>query len=252
MSNSRKNNFSYPFISIITPTNRDHYMDKVFDNYSRQDYPNKEMIIVLNKNSMSLAKWKNKAKDYLNVKVFQLDEENSLGACKNYGIEQSKYDYIAHFDDDDYYAPNYLNNAMSVFSKVDTDIVGKATTYAYLEAKKMLVIYNPSHQNMYINRLPDATLVYKRSVFDRVKFAHMNLGVEHEFEKRCLDKGFKLYSGDKYDYVIFRASDKSQHTWKDDDHILLFTSQVISITENYEKLVVDNRLLKLKSKKKQY
>jgi len=112
-------------VSIIVCTMRQSCMKNVFDNYSRQNYNNKEMIIVLNNNKMDLSKWQKQSNLYKNVKVFQLDEKITLGTCMNYGISQSSHDVIAKFDDDDYYGPKYLLDSVKAFQRHDADVIAK-------------------------------------------------------------------------------------------------------------------------------
>lgn len=42
-------------ISIITCTNRHNYLNNLFQNYSRQKYANKELIIIINNNKIPLS-----------------------------------------------------------------------------------------------------------------------------------------------------------------------------------------------------
>ena len=130
-------------ISIITCTQRENFIETVFENYQRQEWQDKELIIILNNDAMSLRKWQNKAKSYENISVYQLSESISLGSCLNFGIEQSKYDYIAKFDDDDYYAPKYLTHAMSELRRKGASVVGKISAYMYFEDKNLLTVHMP-------------------------------------------------------------------------------------------------------------
>ncbi|MEH7483552.1 glycosyltransferase, partial [Neobacillus drentensis] len=114
-------------------------MDNVFKNYQQQTWREKELFIILNKDSMDIDKWIKKAKKYPNVWVYQLHEKAALGDCLNFGVLNSNYDIIAKFDDDDYYGPDYIANAMSVFEDPNISIVGKSSIYIYFKNKKALI-----------------------------------------------------------------------------------------------------------------
>lgn len=232
-----KDNHTPPYVSIITPTNREYCAETLFENYERQKYQNKELIIVLNNDNMSLEEWMQKAKNYDNVRVFQLPESATLGECRNFGIENAQYSYIANFDDDDYYGPNYLVNAMKIFDRTNADIIGKLTSYIYFEESKRLGIYIQNKENQYVNHVPDATIIAKKHVFDHVKFPPITLGVEKVFLKECLKKGFKLYSGDRNDYVIIRRSNKEEHTWRDSDKDLFRYYKILMRTNDFTSFV---------------
>lgn len=236
-----KDDYISPYVSIITPTNREYCMDTLFENYERQKYNKKELIIVLNSDLMSLEKWTQKAKNYDNVRVFQLPESATLGECRNLGIEHAQYSYIANFDDDDYYGPNYLVNAMKIFETTNADIIGKLTSYIYFEESKKLGIYFQNKENQYVNHVPDATIIAKKHVFNHVKFPSITLGVEKVFLKQCLKKGFKLYSGDRNDYVIIRRANKEDHTWRESDKELFRYYKILMRTNDFTKLIEKSR-----------
>ena len=115
-----------PGVSIMTCTNRPSRMENVIRSYLRQRYQPKELIIILNNNSMSRKEWQWRVKGYSGIKVFQLDEKVSLGECYNSAVEHASFDYVAKFDDDDYYAPNFLGGEMAAFDYTYADIVGKS------------------------------------------------------------------------------------------------------------------------------
>ena len=104
-------------VSIICCTTRDQYIRNVFRNYKRQSYAKKEMIIVLNHDDMNIRMWKRKARKYRNVKIYKVPERYELGKCLNYGIRKAKYNILAKFDDDDYYAPDFLKETVTAIKK---------------------------------------------------------------------------------------------------------------------------------------
>ena len=63
------NKTSQPEVSIITPTNKAKYINNIFTNYTRFNYPNRELIIILNNNNLNIDDYKIKAQDLKNVQV---------------------------------------------------------------------------------------------------------------------------------------------------------------------------------------
>lgn len=59
-------------VSIIVCTNRPQFFDNILQNYSRQRYKSKELIIVLNHDSMNLALYQNRVRNLANVHVYQV------------------------------------------------------------------------------------------------------------------------------------------------------------------------------------
>ncbi|MCF6465679.1 glycosyltransferase [Clostridium sp. Cult2] len=208
-------------VSIIMVTMRQNCMQNIFDNYKRQDFEKKEMILVLNNNNLNINEWLDVAEQYENVTVFQLDEKITLGNCLNFGILYSKYDFIAKFDDDDYYGPKYLSDLIKAFDIVDADVVGKKTSFVYFEKSKTLAVRNPENENKYVKHMDGPTLLIRKKVFNRVRFANIPRGVDTQFSKDCVKNGFKIYSTNKYHHVYVRHDSLDKHTWKIKDEDLL-------------------------------
>lgn len=223
-----------PGVSIITCTNRTKFIERVFDNYMRQTYQPRELIVILNSNSMSLGQWKIRAAAYPNISVFQLDERKTQGECLNYAVAKSKYDYIAKFDDDDYYAPAFLENMMPTFGYVDAGIIGKWTCYFYFESSKTLALFSPGHENCYVERVHGASMVIKKDVFNTVRFRNINAGEDLEFCRDCRLKDILTYSTDQYNFVAIRRPDVRTHSWQDEEEVILSSyCQIISQTDDY-------------------
>ncbi|WP_409291608.1 glycosyltransferase family protein [Peribacillus sp. SCS-37] len=222
-------------VSIITCTNRSHSMDLVFQNYENQVWPNKELIIILNKDDMNLKEWRNKAKMYENVSVFRQSEHYNLGKCLNFAVDNARYPFVSKFDDDDYYAPNFLTDLMHAFEYTDADIVGKGTYYSYLEGMKVLALRSPKPENQFVNFISGATMIVKKSIFNSVRFSEdVKRGSDTIFLKDCISKNYKIYSSDKYNYVCLRSSNVEEHTWKIKDMDFLRKCSIVAYTEDYK------------------
>lgn len=208
-------------VSIITCTKRPQYLDNMFDNYHRQLWKRKELIIILNNDKMKLETYKNKAAKYKNVSVFQLPEETSLGKCLNFAVRKAKYSYIAKFDDDDYYAPSYISESIQALQKTGADIVGKRAHFMYLKGSKVLILRNHQDENKFVSIVPGATLVIRRKVFEKVLFPDQNRGEDDKFCLKSKAKGFKIFSSNKYHFAAIRRKNSQNHTWIISDKELL-------------------------------
>ncbi|MCI4621423.1 hypothetical protein AT960_11155 [Priestia megaterium] len=225
-------------ISIICCTKRQDFMENVFQNYENQTWKRKELIIILNKDHMDIKKWKARAETVPNAFIYQLQEEKTLGECLNFGIEKARYNFIAKFDDDDYYAEKYLNDSMEVFNRVNVDLVGKRTIYMYFENKKVLALHKPGKENRFVTQgLKGATLIFKKEISEKILFPKLNLGEDTIFIRQCVKNGFKLYSMDRNNYVCLRTEKDGHHTWNIDNNILLKKSSIICETADYKTFI---------------
>ncbi|WP_053956179.1 glycosyltransferase family protein [Inediibacterium massiliense] len=222
-------------VSIITCTNRKHCMNNIFENYARQTYPYKELILILNNNHMNYDRWIKESKKYENVTIFQIDEQKTLGECLNFAISKSKFDYISKMDDDDYYAPNYMIDMMNAFVYTDADVVGKHAYYIYLPDYNILALKFPNTENQYTPFVAGSTLTFKKKVFEKIKFiTHKPSGCDSEFLLDCKKNGFKIYSTDRFNYAGSRRANLEDHTWKITPDEFLRKCEIILYTKDYQ------------------
>lgn len=225
-------NTNDPGVSIITCTKRFDFISNIIENFNRQKYVKKELIIILNNNNINLCEAEQIAKQYENIRVFQLNEEISSGECLNFGIEQSKFEIISKFDDSDYYAPDYLVDIINAYSYTDAEIIGKCSYYIYFEDSKILAIKHPNKENMYTKFIKGSTLTFKKEIFNKVKFPNKSSNEDIQFLKNCINNSFKIYSTDRFNYVYIRHNCTNEHTWKIQNKDLL--KECIIINSNIE------------------
>lgn len=238
-------------MTVITCTNREMMMDNVFHNYSIQTMKNKELIIILNKDEMNLDVWRNEAKKYPSVTVCQLPERMMISECKNIAIRKAKYDHIAKFDDDDYYAPAYLQTAWDVFMKnPEADIVGKSSVYFYFQDRKLLCLFSSANENTWTDHVIDSTLSFKKDIFQHVRYRKWKVGTDKIFQRDCIAKGYNIFSTDRYNHTVIRRSNQ-HHTWKITEQSFIDICTNVVYTNDYQSIVT-SPLLCYQSKKANY
>ncbi|BCU81237.1 glycosyl transferase [Polycladomyces abyssicola] len=227
-------------VSVITCTMRSNQVHNIFRNFVSQMFRKKELIIILNRKNMSLPQWLQVAKKFKNVRVYKIPGD-TLGACLNFGITKARYSFIAKFDDDDYYAPKYLSQAVHALKTTNASMVGKGATVTYFENIKTLAIRKPHHESKFLNEiqmpgphLGGGTMVFKKNVYPYVKFPNRTLCEDIIFQQRLRMKGYKIYSTDRYYYVSIRRKNKHTHTWKGTDEKVLRECKIIARTQDYK------------------
>jgi hypothetical protein len=220
-------------VSVILCTNRTQFLTNIFSNYGRQLYEPKELILVLNKNTMDVNKYRSVARDYHNVSVYQTDESMSLGKCLNFAGSKAKYPIIAKFDDDDYYSPYYLNGVVQCFNTSKADVLGKNTCYLYLKSRNLLLLFHPNRSNQHTDMVMGSTLAFRRMIFNKVKFRDVSRGEDTYFFRDCTKHKVKIYSCDPFNYVCIRRRNRFSHTWSIDERTILEHSVQITKTKNF-------------------
>ena len=224
-------------VSIITCTIRKEFMNNLFTNYKQQVWKEKELIIILNKDELDLKKWRKKAAKYPNVRVYQLHEKATLGDCLNFGIEKANYDFIAKFDDDDYYGPYYLSNSMGAFQNKDISILGKSSYYVYFKNKRALMLIQ-NKENSFDETVAGATFIFRKEVYQKVQFEKRSRAEDYFFIEECKKSGYKIYATTKNDFAVIRH-DTDSHTWKISDEDFLEWGELISYTDDFKSIVTD-------------
>lgn len=222
-------------VSFIGCTIRDEMMDNIFENFDRQEWGEKELIIILNKDEMEIEMWKKRSKDNDNVSIYQLPEEKTLGECLNLGIEMAQYDIVAKLDDDDYYSPYYLTEAMEVFTTTDAQLVGKGKSFMYFEKDQLLTIRKLGSENQAgISSLKGGTLIFKKEIYPKIKFPSIiGNGTDSKFVSACKRNNIKIHTTSRYNYVYIRRANNNSHTYKRSNKTLKQKSQVIGKVKNY-------------------
>lgn len=207
-------------ITVLTPTNRASNINNIVDNFLRQNFSDKELIILVNYANFNIAKWANVISKHDNISVYNLGNKISLGNSLNIGVLKSKFDYIAKFDDDDYYSQDYLNSSFKSLINSNSDIVGKNCYYIYFQDENLIGLKYSKYENRYCQRVAGSTLFFKKEIFNRIQFKDKNLGEDKDFCTNAMKYGFKIFSSDRKHYIYIRKN-KNQHTWKINNNFLI-------------------------------
>lgn len=227
-------------ITVIACTIRSSCIDNVFDNYDRQLWKNKKMIIVLNNDRMDIEVYKQRANQYPagEITVYQLPQKYRLGRCLNYAIKRADNGLIAKFDDDDYYGPKFLREAARAIKHGRASIVGKNTAYLYFKGKRALMVFRRGGEWKYRRHLKGGSLVFRKSVWRRVKFpANRKAGTDSKWLSSCIRRGFRAFSVSKRHYVCVRRKNWNSHTQKKSTRRYMRRCRLVRRTTNFQRYV---------------
>ncbi|EFM10415.1 glycosyl transferase family 2 [Paenibacillus curdlanolyticus YK9] len=229
-------------VTVVSPTMRPQLMKQLLDNYARQQGVRKELIIVLNRKGMSMKRYKRAASAYDNVRVLRIAGRRPLGDCLNYAASRARYPYIAKFDDDDYYGPLYLSEAVNTFRVTKADLVGKSSFFFYFPHRQTLLLRRqPFRPYSGVKRIAGATIMFHQRVFKRVKFGKKRQGSDVQFIRACLRKGFRLRTSSRYHFAAIRRANRMSHTWKVRERQLFADRRAMVIRTKQFKLYVNRQ-----------
>lgn len=103
-----------PLVSIVTPTfNRSRYLREAIESAQAQTVRNFEHIVI---DDHSTEDVESVVREFHNPEIRYIRNETNLGMSKNYNkaFKEAKGEYIALFEDDDIWLPDYLEKQLAV------------------------------------------------------------------------------------------------------------------------------------------
>lgn len=200
-------------ISVITPTrNRDRFLKNALTYFRRQDYTNIEWLIL--DDSPQAAECRG---DLTGENIFyqHTDRKISVGEKRNILVEQARGEIIIQFDDDDYYAPNYVSSMVAALTELGADLINlrgwfmydvRSDFFGYWDLmQKEGPHYRCDHDGVALTMLtPENNLdfennqlgfgfsyAFKRKVWEEIKFPTIDWNEDGEFSLKVRTK-FKV------------------------------------------------------------
>lgn len=160
------------------------------------------------------------------------NSDDSLGERFNSAVAISRGEFIAKMDDDDFYFSNYLSDMLLPFQYGDYGMVGKTETYVYLSGSNKLIKRFPGMKHRDVDFVAGPTFVLKAEVFKKYKFSPVNRGEDSDLISRMKRDGVRIYATDPFNFIQWRSSDSSAHTWGVEDDFFL-TGKQTEIVASY-------------------
>jgi glycosyltransferase involved in cell wall biosynthesis len=181
----------WPLVSCIMPTfNRRAFVPLAIGNFLRQDYPNKELIIV-DDGSDDVA---DLAEGHACVRYLRLGTKTSIGAKRNLACGEARGELIAHWDDDDWYAPDRLRYQAAPILSGEADLTGLVNTFVLeLPVGAFWTVLPHLHRRMFVGDVHGGTLVYRRAIFEGgVRYPNSNLAEDAALLRQSMRRGQRL------------------------------------------------------------
>jgi len=154
-----------PLVSCIMATrDRPDYVLQSIRYFQRQDYPNRELLILDDDVGPDLG---TEIEDDSHIRYLRMPGRLSIGAKRNRACELARGTFIAQWDDDDWYAPSRLSAQLEPLLSGAAQISGlSAGAFFDLSRWQFWRVSPELHRRMFVGDVHGGTLVYHRSVFD--------------------------------------------------------------------------------------
>jgi glycosyltransferase involved in cell wall biosynthesis len=183
-----------PLVSCIMPTaNRAKYIPFAIDYFMRQNYPNKELVIVDDgKEPIS-----NLIPDDDRIKYYYYEPLGTIGIKRNVAIELTNGEIIMHWDDDDWHAADWISQQVNFLFTTGADITGIRHVHYFSPIMNRFWqgdAHNRNNPNSIV-WLNGATLGYWKTYWKKHPFKDLQTGEDDDFIQQ---PGAKVFA---HDYI---------------------------------------------------
>lgn len=178
-----------PLCHVLVPIHRSADWENVLKNFSQQKWRNRILIAIVNGDAKN---------DNMHQCFRVLKSGNHAGLARNVGLQYAREygsEFIAFFDSDDYYSPNYLTECYEGMLK--SKIVGKRCHFVY-DKNQGLHLFNERYQNSFSETVLAGTIAGDPSYMPN--FPISGIGEERKF---C-DSAPLIWATSKYNFCWMR------------------------------------------------
>lgn len=181
-----------PMVSCIMPThNRPEFVRQAIRYFRRQTYPERELLIIGDEDDIFAGEL---CPDPA-IRYVRLPAGRSIGAKRNKGCELARGDIIAHWDDDDWYAPQRLADQVAPLLKGTADICGLVGTIFFdLSRWQFWTVTAALHRRLFVEEVHGGTLVYQRRLWQQLaRYPDRSLAEDAVFLRQVVRRGARLH-----------------------------------------------------------
>lgn len=201
--------------SVVTSTRRLNCAANIIQNFERQEFSQKELIIIIHGNQYDRTAFDEYIATHSDITILQAPVSMKFGECLNRAYREAKYSYIAKFDDDDYYSPHYLQEAYHAFKQKQCDVVCKHSIFYYLQYYNELIAIPKIEESVRPRSSgAGATISMTAELFKSIQYSALSSGIDIDFFSKCRKERVKVYTTTTYNFICVRAKETDEHTWK--------------------------------------
>ena len=179
-----------PPVSVLMPTMRPDNIANCLDNFRKQTYENKELILILNNAKFDMDAIRRDVESISNAQVIHVDGRTTLGDCLNRGVEAASGKYVAKMDDDDYYGGMFLSDIVMAASFSDSEIVGKGLHFVYFETTDSTALRETTPEHTFTSAtVAGGSLLIHTEVVRDVMFPSLSRSEDTNFQLSAQQAG---------------------------------------------------------------
>jgi spore maturation protein CgeB len=227
-----------PTVSALVSTFRPHQLEHVFETVASQRGAEVELVLLTHGFEVSTDSLRDLAHRH-GVGKFRFltaPKELTLGECLNLCVSASTGEVLSKIDDDDYYGPNYILDALNALQFSKAAVVGKQAHYMHFLANRATILRSAHKEHRFSRLVAGPTITAARAVFEDHPFQARNRGEDTTFLEDVAMGGGAIYSADRFNYCQMRRG--GGHTWDIADEVLLASGPIKSFGNPTENIII--------------
>ncbi|MBS1586678.1 MAG: glycosyltransferase family 2 protein [Bacteroidetes bacterium] len=199
-------NTELPFVSCIMPTaNREKFVPIAIRYFLKQDYPNKELVIV----DDGREPIEHLIPDIDGIQYLRMNNKAVIGAKRNIACQAAKGDIIVHWDDDDWYASDWVSCQVRALEDSGADICGldQVLFYDPLKKKAWKYVY-PKTAKPWV---AGATMACRKSLWQQQPFREVQVGEDNYFVWGAKGKAIAHDYADGFVAMVHQRNTSPKH-----------------------------------------
>lgn len=183
-----------PLVSCIMPTaNRRKYIPSAINYFINQDYSNAELIIIDDGDDPI----KDLIPDNPKIHYFFFKPLGTIGIKRNIACEHANGEFIMHWDDDDYYANEWISRQLNALTTSGADITGLNHVRFYSPMLNQYYGYEDTDEDK--PWICGATMAYRKAFWEKHHFIDLHVGEDYDF---VWNSGAKVFAIDYFDGFV--------------------------------------------------
>lgn len=233
----------WPMVSAITPTCRPDALPTSIENFDRQTYANKELVVVINGDGSTAERLQAQYADRKDITWDSVPADRFTGSTLNRGNLRADSDLGVKMDDDDIYGAHYLEDIVLSLRCFDADVLGKVRAPMLFEGEESVFQHRRNHESHVVATGEDLamrrlwlggnTLCWRRSALSEQPFADDLIGAVDSVFNQNLPAAAPVLVLDPYNVLAVRKEDLEQHTSRTEKEWLQANSEMAGTLEDW-------------------
>ncbi|MEV4161647.1 family 2 glycosyl transferase [Nonomuraea dietziae] len=200
-----------PTVSVVMSSKRPHLLASALAQIALQRHVEVEVLLGLHGIADHPLARRAVEECGLPISVVSADAGTPFGALLDLAAARASGEFVAKWDDDDWYGPEHLSDLLLAKRASGADIVGTAAEFFYLEPLTTTIRRISYTSEVWTDFVAGGTILLARDDFPG--FEPLPRGVDAALLKSQHARGARIYRAHGLGYVL-RRSHSEGHTWQ--------------------------------------